>query len=80
LGRDVRKTVLGQLEITQDVLPLVVERTRDVDPTVRRLVYRKVLADVPDFRVFSIAERELILRHGLYDRYASLSLKRCEYQ
>jgi condensin complex subunit 3 len=57
----------------------VLVRTRDVDTTVRRLVYASVLlthAELPDGampgaahpRALTIAQRELIVRNGLGDR------------
>lgn len=51
-------------------MPLIIARTRDVDPTLRRLVYNGSLSSVslPDARVLSIAQREDVVRNGLGDR------------
>jgi hypothetical protein len=51
-------------------MPLIIARTRDVDPTLRRLVYNGSLssAGLPDARVLSIAQREDVVRNGLGDR------------
>ncbi|KAI0266182.1 nuclear condensing complex subunit [Gloeopeniophorella convolvens] len=76
---DVRRSALLNTAVTAASLPAVLARTRDLDTTVRRLVYGSVLlrdADVPDDappgaahpRALTIAQRELIVRNGLGDR------------
>ncbi len=76
---DVRRAALLNIPITAQTLPTVLTRTRDVDTTVRRLVYGSVLlahADLPDDampgaahpRALTIAQREQIVRNGLGDR------------
>ncbi len=76
---DVRRAALLNIPITAQTLPTVLTRTRDVDMTVRRLVYGSVLlahADLPDDampgaahpRALTIAQREQIVRNGLGDR------------
>lgn len=76
---DVRRAALLNIPITAQTLPAVLTRTRDIDMTVRRLVYGSVLllhAELPDDampgaahpRALTIAQREQIVRHGLGDR------------
>ena len=76
---DVRLAALLNIPITAQTLIVVLTRTRDVDMTVRRLVYGSVLlahADLPDDavpgaahpRALTIAQREQIVRNGLGDR------------
>ena len=76
---DVRLAALLNIPITAQTLVTVLTRTRDVDMTVRRLVYSNVLlvhADLPDDampgaahpRALTIAQREQIVRNGLGDR------------
>ena len=76
---DVRRAALLNIPITARTLPAVLSRTRDIDMTVRRLVYGSVLlahAELPDDampgaahpRALTIAQREQIVRHGLGDR------------
>ncbi|KAH9029983.1 nuclear condensing complex subunit [Lactarius pseudohatsudake] len=76
---DVRRAALLNIPITVDTLPTVLARTRDIDTTVRRLVYGNILlahAEPPDGalpgaahpRALTIAQRELIVRNGLGDR------------
>jgi condensin complex subunit 3 len=76
---DVRRAALLNIPVTAQTLPVVLVRTRDVDTTVRRLVYASVLlthAELPDGampgvahpRALTIAQRELIVRNGLGDR------------
>ncbi|KAI9511024.1 nuclear condensing complex subunit [Russula earlei] len=76
---DVRRAALLNIPVTAQTLPSVLARTRDVDLTVRRLVYGSVLlahAELPDDampgaahpRVLTIAQREQIVRNGLGDR------------
>jgi condensin complex subunit 3 len=76
---DVRLAALLNIPITAQTLITVLTRTRDVDMTVRRLVYGSVLlahADLPDDampgaahpRALTIAQREQIVRNGLGDR------------
>lgn len=79
LFSDVRRAALLNIPVTAQTLPAILARTRDVDTTVRRLVYASVLlthAELPDDampgaahpRALTIAQRELIVRNGLGDR------------
>ncbi|KAH9991933.1 nuclear condensing complex subunit [Russula vinacea] len=66
---DVRRAALLNIPITAQTLPAVLTRTRDIDMTVRRLVYGSVLllhAELPDDAMPGAAT--LIVRHGLGDR------------
>jgi condensin complex subunit 3 len=76
---DVRRAALLNIPVTAQTLPTMLARTRDVDTTVRRLVYGSVLlahAELPDDampgaahpRVLTISQREQIVRNGLGDR------------
>jgi condensin complex subunit 3 len=76
---DVRRAALLNIPVTVQTLPAVLARTRDIDTTVRRLVYGSVLlahTELPDDampgaahpRVLTIAHREQIVRNGLGDR------------
>ncbi|KAI0090375.1 nuclear condensing complex subunit [Irpex rosettiformis] len=81
---EVRRAALANLPINERTIPAMLARTRDVDPNVRKLVYSSVLEPhctvVTDGenqtevvgpthpRVFSIEQRELVVRNGLGDR------------
>ena len=76
---DVRRAALLNIPVTAQTLSSVLARMRDVDTTVRRLVYGSVLlahAELPDDampgsahpRALTIAQREQIVRNGLGDR------------
>ncbi|KAI0747199.1 nuclear condensing complex subunit [Daedaleopsis nitida] len=76
---DVRRAVLQNLPLGRQTLPALLERSRDVDPGIRKLVYTYVLEQycTPSEdghvgfthpRALSIAQREMIVRNGLGDR------------
>ncbi|GJE85117.1 condensin complex subunit 3 [Phanerochaete sordida] len=78
---DVRRAALLNLPIDSHTLPAILSRTRDVDATVRKLVYHSVLEPNCTVehdgglgigpthpRVLSIDQREQIVRNGLGDR------------
>ncbi|OBZ78081.1 Condensin complex subunit 3 [Grifola frondosa] len=76
---DVRRAALLNLRPVPLTLSAFLARTRDVDPTIRRLVYSAVLEDkctegdgermgCTHPRALTIAQRELIVRNGLGDR------------
>ncbi|PVF94264.1 hypothetical protein CPB86DRAFT_713554 [Serendipita vermifera] len=54
------------LPLNPDTLPLLLSRTRDTDPSVRRMSFR-LLQQVP-VRGLSVAQRSVIVRNGLGDR------------
>ncbi|TFY80499.1 hypothetical protein EWM64_g3513 [Hericium alpestre] len=78
---DVRRAALLNIPASPTTLTALLARTRDVDTTVRKLVYSAILEGncfipgseeaamgVTHPRVLSIAQRELIVRNGLGDR------------
>jgi condensin complex subunit 3 len=84
LFSDVRRAALVNIPPNPRTIPAMLARTRDVDPNVRKLVYSTVLepnctivtdAESKDEamgpshpRVFSIEQREVVIRNGLGDR------------
>eukprot|EP00158_Paraphelidium_tribonemae_P009181 Partr_v1_DN28794_c2_g1_i4_m63007 putative Non-SMC condensin I complex subunit G len=64
----VRKACLANIDVSPATVPFIVERIRDIDPAIRRHVFKRSLPEIGDFRVFSIADRERILSWGLQDR------------
>jgi condensin complex subunit 3 len=66
----VRQTALFSLPFTPRTLPVIILRTRDVDPNVRRTVYLQALslAQIQDPRRLTIRQREEVVRNGLGDR------------
>jgi condensin complex subunit 3 len=69
---DVRKAVLCNFEFTKPTLSLLIERLRDVDVNIRKYIFRSVLVELGDMRIFTITERESILDMGLSDRCVSV--------
>jgi condensin complex subunit 3 len=65
---EVRRAILHNIDQTKDTMRYIFERARDIDPMVRRIVYRKVLPSLADFRLMRLVEREKLLRWGLRDR------------
>ncbi|KAL5398329.1 hypothetical protein PMIN06_001836 [Paraphaeosphaeria minitans] len=65
---EVRRAILHNIERSKDAIRYIFERARDVDPTVRRILYRTVLPSLGDFRYMRLVEREKLLRWGLRDR------------
>lgn len=65
---EVRRTITNNMEQTKETMRYIFERARDMDPLVRRIVYRKVLPSLGDFRFMKLVEREKLLRWGLRDR------------
>ncbi|KAK9476378.1 nuclear condensing complex subunit [Lipomyces japonicus] len=65
---EVRRAVLVNIEKTNETIPYILERARDVDTTTRRAIYSRILTDIGDFRLLSIGMREKILSWGLNDR------------
>lgn len=64
---DVRRAVLGVIAASTKTLADMLERTRDVKDTVRRLAYQ-VIAEKIHMRAFTIAQRVKLLDQGLNDR------------
>ncbi|KAG6886151.1 hypothetical protein C0993_000669 [Termitomyces sp. T159_Od127] len=81
---DVRRAAVLNLPIDETTLSAILDRTRDTDTTIRKLVYSAILeknVTVGDNdqimgpthpRALSIAQRELIIRNGLGDREPSV--------
>lgn len=75
---DVRRAILVNIPLTHNTLPAILDRTRDVDATIRKFVYteileKKVFAEencigISHPRALTIAQRELIVQNGLGDR------------
>ncbi|KAI0699152.1 nuclear condensing complex subunit [Cerioporus squamosus] len=79
---DVRRAILQNLPLSPATLPPILERSRDVDGGIRKMVYSNVLEKFclpPDEgstgtigfthpKALSIAQREMIVRNGLGDR------------
>ncbi|KAJ4346878.1 chromosome condensation complex Condensin, subunit G [Didymosphaeria variabile] len=65
---EVRRAILHNIEPNKETMRYVFERARDMDPMVRRIVYRKVLPSLADFRYMRLVEREKLIRWGLRDR------------
>jgi condensin complex subunit 3 len=66
---EVRKTVLGQIDVTPRSLGVIRARRRDVDPKIRRSFYAAKLGEI-DIHNLTIEQRDQVLRSGLTDRYA----------
>lgn len=65
---DVRKALLMNLPVEPKTLPYLLERARDKDAAVRRIMYGKLMPNLGDFRHLSTSMREKLLRWGLRDR------------
>ncbi|KAM4854405.1 condensin complex subunit 3 isoform 2-T2 [Thomomys bottae] len=67
LNPEVRRAVLSCIAPSAKTLPKIVERTKDVKETVRKLAYQ-ILAEKVHMRAMSIAQRVMLLQQGLNDR------------
>ena len=65
---EVRRSLLLNLPFTPTTLPFLLERARDLDSTLRRALYARLLPALGDFRHLSLTHREKLLRWGLRDR------------
>ncbi|KAL6706345.1 chromosome condensation complex Condensin, subunit G [Coniothyrium glycines] len=65
---EVRRAVLTNMPFWPSTLKFILERARDMDPSIRRMLYGKILPALGDFRHMSMIEREKIIRWGLRDR------------
>ncbi|KAF2852045.1 condensin complex component cnd3 [Plenodomus tracheiphilus IPT5] len=65
---EVRRAVLRNLPRWRSTIKASLKRARDVDVTLRRQVYGKLLPTLGDFRELSVVDREKLLRWGLRDR------------
>ena len=65
---EVRRSLLLNLPFTPRTLPYLLERARDLDGSIRRALYARLLPALGDFRHLSLTHREKLLRWGLRDR------------
>ncbi|KAJ7510357.1 nuclear condensing complex subunit [Mycena galericulata] len=71
---DVRRALLVNMPVTEETLPALLERSRDTETTIRKLLFSFVLDGVASTdepgspRKLTIAQRELVVRNGLGDR------------
>ncbi|KAJ3020604.1 hypothetical protein HKX48_000547 [Thoreauomyces humboldtii] len=65
---EVRKAVLWNISVDSSTLPFILQRTRDVDPQVRRFAFKKIGQDVEKMVHLTADERDVILHNGLSDR------------
>ncbi|BEI81457.1 hypothetical protein CcaverHIS002_0206170 [Cutaneotrichosporon cavernicola] len=71
---EVRRAALYNLPRSSATLPVILTRTRDIDPILRRTVFHGSFssASMPDARVLTITQREEAVRNGLGDREPSV--------
>lgn len=62
-----RRTVLSVIAASTKTLPAILERTRDVDDSIRKQAYH-VIAEKVNIRALTIAQRVRLLQEGLTDR------------
>ncbi|KAJ7242768.1 nuclear condensing complex subunit [Mycena haematopus] len=69
---EVRRATLVNIPVNSTSLPALLARARDTENTIRKLLYSSVLTEAASGaahpRILTIAQRELIVRHGLGDR------------
>lgn len=65
---EVRRSLLLNLPFSPSTLPFLLERARDLEPSIRRALYSRLLPALGDFRHLSLTHREKLLRWGLRDR------------
>ncbi|TPX33955.1 hypothetical protein SeMB42_g07399 [Synchytrium endobioticum] len=65
---EVRRSVLWNIHTTARTLPYILERARDVDAQVRKMVFNKVVADIEDMSILTIEARDRLLDCGIKDR------------
>ncbi|KAF4564802.1 hypothetical protein EYR36_002742 [Pleurotus pulmonarius] len=67
---EVRRAALLNTPVTDKTLPVILDRMRDVDPTVRKMVFaneEEVMGPTHP-KAMKISEREMIVQNGLGDR------------
>ncbi|KAI0696172.1 nuclear condensing complex subunit [Cytidiella melzeri] len=64
---EVRRLALASIPLMPSTLPIILTRTRDVDPCIRSLVFSKALFHFNPAQL-TIAQRETLVRDGLGDR------------
>jgi condensin complex subunit 3 len=71
---EVRRATLVNIPVNSTSLPAILVRARDTETTIRKLLYSSVLDGAASDRTaahprtLTIAQRELLVRHGLGDR------------
>lgn len=60
--------MLFNLDVTEETIPSIIERSRDIDAVNRRVVYLKPMVELGDFREISAEHRHSLLKSGLKDR------------
>ncbi|KAF8207192.1 nuclear condensing complex subunit [Mycena galopus ATCC 62051] len=69
---EVRRITLVNIPVNATSLPAILARARDTDTSIRKFLYNDVLtkaaSGAADPHVLTIAQRELLVRHGLGDR------------
>ncbi|KAK7032879.1 chromosome condensation complex protein [Favolaschia claudopus] len=69
---EVRRATLVNLPVNTKSLPALLDRARDTEPTVRKLLYSSVLvravSEEAHPTILTVAQREHLVRHGLGDR------------
>ena len=63
-----RRAALLNITASKPTLVPILSRTRDQDPTLRKILYAHVLTALPHPKLLSIAQREEIVKNGLKDR------------
>lgn len=69
MDSEVRRVVLFNLDKTDETIPYILERARDIDGINRRVVFLKPMAEIDDFRTLTLQQRNDLLKWGLNDRY-----------
>lgn len=64
---DVRRAVLQSIAASTRTVPAILERTRDVKETTRKLAFQ-VLSEKVHIKALTIAQRVKLLQDGLNDR------------
>lgn len=65
---EVRRAIIGTITCDPTNMKLLLERARDADPAIRRIMYTRILPILGDFRWMTMVAREKLLRWGLRDR------------
>ncbi|KAG4093922.1 hypothetical protein H8356DRAFT_1696136 [Neocallimastix lanati (nom. inval.)] len=74
---DVRKAIMCNLDISEETLPYIIERARDIDTSIRRCFFLTTMRNI-NIDTLNMDQREKILGWGLFDREISVQ-KACKY-
>ncbi|KAJ7678541.1 nuclear condensing complex subunit [Mycena rosella] len=75
---DVRRATMVNIPVNPITLPALISRSRDTETTIRKLLYSPVLDNAAKTsesghpKVFTVEQRELLVRNGLGDREKSV--------